>query len=66
MKPGDSVVIKDPNHPWFGEKGKLESFGRYGLSCLSLEGWLINLAGHRTYAKEEQLTHSNVDQPGGE
>ena len=53
---GMTVLISDKNHPWYGEKGELVSYGKYGLECLNLEGWLIQLAmGNRTYAKASQV-----------
>lgn len=56
MKLGDKIEIKDKKHPWHGERGKLESYGAYGLPCLNLEGWLIRLdIGHSTYAKSNQI-----------
>jgi hypothetical protein len=56
MHPGEQVTIADPDHPWFGEKGKLIEFGPYGLRCLNLSGWVVELTGgHRTYARPSQV-----------
>lgn len=56
LRPGDRVTITDKDHPWHGERGRLESYGSYGLPMLNLQGWLINLdIGHRTYAKGKQV-----------
>lgn len=53
---GMTVTIADKEHPWAGERGELISYGSYGLPCLNLEGWLIELdTGHRTYAKSSQV-----------
>lgn len=53
---GMTVTISDKDHPWADERGKLISYGPYGLKCLNLEGWLIELTGgHRTYAKPSQV-----------
>src|ERR1700728_5011970 len=61
MKPGDEILITDREHAWFGKRGLLESYGAYGLPCLNLKGWLINIGvGQRTYAKSEQITKSKV------
>ena len=57
LKEGETVLIRlDSDHPWSGESGTLISYSPYGLKCLSLKGWLIELrGGHRTYGKPQDL-----------